>query len=72
MAAANHIFSLASFRKHSSQSAKGRACLRVWLECRQMPLTSPLIFAVLEVLSTVKEFTETAVPFFKPGTADDS
>lgn len=30
----------------------------------QIWLTSPLIFAVLNVLSTVKEFTETAVPFF--------
>jgi hypothetical protein len=38
----------------------------------QNPLTSHLIFAVLKMLSTVKEFTETAVPFFKPGTADDS
>jgi len=38
----------------------------------QNPLTSRLIFAVLKTLSTVKEFTETAVPFFKPGTADDS
>jgi len=38
----------------------------------QNPLTSRLIFVVLNVLSTVKEFTETAVPLFKPGTADDS
>ena len=32
----------------------------------QNPLTSRLIFAVLKMLLTVKEFTETAVPFFKP------
>jgi hypothetical protein len=37
-----------------------------------IPLTSHLIFAVLKTLSTVKEFTATAVPILKPGTADDS
>ncbi len=30
------------------------------------PLTSRPIFAVLKTLSTVKEFTETAVPVFEP------
>jgi hypothetical protein len=36
------------------------------------PLTLGAIFVVLKALFTVKEFTETAVPTFKPGTADDS
>jgi hypothetical protein len=30
--------------------------------CIQISLTSSPVFAVLEALSTVKEFTETAVP----------
>jgi hypothetical protein len=39
---------------------------------QQIALTWHFIFAVLRMLSTVKEFTETAVPTLKPGTADDS
>lgn len=36
--------------------------LRLIRGASQIPLTSLAVFAVLELLSTVKEFTETAVP----------
>jgi hypothetical protein len=36
------------------------------------PVDFTLYLLYLKMLSTVKEFTETAAPFFEPGAADDS